>query len=296
MDFNIFLSANTWVTMLILIFLELVLGIDNLVFIAITTARLPQGKRHIGRRLGLLGALAMRIVFLCFAAFIAHIQTTLFTLPLPHEPFFDPAISGKDLLLLVGGAYLVWKGVDELFKKVTLKEERAEYAVEQGQRPPTHKQERAAARASHQIGLGRAIGTIMVMDVVFSIDSVITAVGMSGQLIVMIIAVILAVLIMIIFADPISEFINRNPEITLLALAFITLVGIKLVSESLGIEACVAGSDVQVVDVGLYSAMAVSLIVTVLQMLYRRRQQAFSATHPLKQEEEDADAAALPQD
>lgn len=255
MDFSIFLEPGTWVQLLTLVFLELVLGVDNLVFIAITTDRLPDSKKALGRRFGLVAALIMRIILLCFAAWLVRLQTPLFTLPF-GSPVIDPAISGRDLVLLLGGAYLVVKGVQELREKISLREE--EHAARTG----------GAARL---ITLPAAIMTIAVMDIVFSLDSVITAVGLSGELLVMIPAVMLAVLVMIIFANPISEFINANHEMKLLALVFIVAVGVKLVIESLGVELLIEGSEVDVLDAMLYFAMGFSIIITALIMTYNAR-------------------------
>ncbi|MDR3037110.1 MAG: TerC family protein [Coriobacteriales bacterium] len=254
---SVFTTPDAWVTLAILIFLELVLGIDNLVFIAITTDRLPESKKKIGRRFGLGAALAMRILFLCFASWIVSLTVPLFTLPFAL-PGFDLGISGKDLILLIGGIYLIYKGILEIREKLSLKEERMEHGHPEAK--------------SGQIGLAQAVGTIAVMDVVFSIDSVITAVGLAaGMLIVMIAAVMIAVFVMIIFADPISEFINSHPEMKILALLFIILVGIKLVIESFEIELLVEHTNIEVLDVALYAVMACTLILTVLQMTYSRR-------------------------
>lgn len=258
MDLTVFLAPETWVQLVTLIFLELVLGIDNLVFIAITTDRLPEAKKPLGRRFGLAAALVMRIVLLCFASWIISLQLALFTLPFTI-PTTDPAISGKDLILLVGGGYLVFKGIQELRGKLSLEEEKSEHGHPE------------AARTT--IGLPQAIATIAAMDVIFSLDSVITAVGMVDVLIIMILAVMIAVFVMIIFANPISEFINSHPEIKILALVFIVAVGVKLVAESLGIEIIIEGTEVEVLDVMLYFAMGFSLVLTLLQMVYNKRLQ-----------------------
>lgn len=257
-----------WVTLLTLIFLELVLGIDNLVFIAITTDRLPPEKQHIGRRIGLVAALVMRVILLCFAAWLTHLTNTLFTLPF-DLPGIDPAINTRDLILLVGGVYLVYKGIAELIEKISHRAIAEKHGVDEQGKPVS----------ARRITLVQAIGTIMVMDMIFSLDSVITAVGLSGEIIIMIIAVMLAVGIMIVFADPIANFINANPEMKILALTFIVAVGVKLVVESFDIHlaiegtgtAGVHGSEVNAIDLMLYFAMLFSLIITVLQMVYNNR-------------------------
>jgi predicted tellurium resistance membrane protein TerC len=251
----VFANPEAWVQLLTLIFLELVLGIDNLVFIAITTDRLPDNLKVLGRRFGLIAALIMRVILLCFASWLISLQLSLFTLPFSGFGI-DPEISGKDLILLVGGAYLIYKGIQELIEKIgSAKEDDST---------------NAKAKSGKKIGLLQAIATIAAMDIIFSLDSVITAVGMVNDLPIMVLAVMLAVLVMIVFANPISEFINRNHEIKILALGFIVAVGIKLVIESFGIEPVIEGSDVEVFDVVLYFAMFFSLLLTSLQMLHNK--------------------------
>jgi predicted tellurium resistance membrane protein TerC len=245
-------------------FLELVLGVDNLVFIAITTDRLPESKQVFGRRFGLVAALIMRIILLCFASWIISLHLTLFSLPFAL-PGMDPAISGKDLILLAGGAYLVFKGIQELVEKLSLKEEEARLVP--------------SAKPQRRIGLPQAIGTIAVMDIIFSLDSVITAVGMVDILLIMIIAVIAAVMVMIIFANPIAEFINANPEVKILALTFIVAVGLKLVIEALGFELHIVGIDFDGLDLMLYFGLLLSLVLTILQMYYNNRMAKLKARH-----------------
>ncbi len=241
--FAAFSTSQAWVELLVLIFLEMVLGIDNLVFIAITTNRLPEEKRHIGRRFGLLGALCMRILLLCTITWIVSHNDPLFVLPVVGTP-----ITVRSLVLIIGGIYLIYKGISELHEKVTLKEELAEVG-------------HPDALAARRVGLPQAIVTIMVMDIVFSLDSVITAVGLVGSLPIMITAVILAVLVMIVFADPISDFINDHADIKILALTFILLVGCILVCSGLSIE---------IPETTVYFAMFFALAVNLIQMLYAR--------------------------
>ena len=235
----------------------MVLGIDNLVFIAITTDRLPENKKKLGRRLGLLAAMLMRIIFLCFASWIVSLKSALFHLPF-ESGIIDTGISGRDLILLIGGLYLIYKGIIEIREKLSMREEKEIHGHPEAK--------------SGQIGLMRAVGTIAVMDIVFSIDSVITAVGLAGEmLLVMIFAVMLAVFVMIIFANVISEFINSHPEMKLLALIFIMMIGVKLCIEAFGIELYIEGTDVPSLNVALYTTMLVSLVLTILQMIYSSR-------------------------
>ena len=257
---SVFLTADAWITLAILIFLEIVLGIDNLVFIAITTNRLPENLQRIGRRFGLLAAMMMRILFLCFASWLVSFTAPLFYLPFETE-VIDSAISGKDLILFIGAVYLIYKGIAEIRETLSLD------SMKELHENPQKKRNR--------IGLGQAIATIAVMDIVFSIDSVITAVGLAGgMLLVMILAVMLAVFVMIIFADFIANFINTHIEMKLLALIYILLIGIKLIIESLGIELFIEGTEVSTLDVALYSIIVVSLVLTILQMNYSRRSKA----------------------
>ncbi len=250
-DFSIFLTAEAWISLLTLIFLEIVLGVDNLVFISITTNRLPKEKQHIGRKLGLAGALIMRILFLCFASFLVHLTNPLFTIDLGA---FSHGFSIRDIVMLAGGAYLIYKGIAELLDVLRLTEIKAEHSDE-------HK-------AMHMIGLPQAIGTIMVMDLVFSIDSVITAVGLAEHLIIMILAVMIAVILMMIFIDPISNFINSHPEMKILALCFITVIGILLVLDSAGINSGIEVLDMHAEKLMVYFAMVFAFILELIQMKF----------------------------
>lgn len=251
LDLSIFASPEAWISLISLIFLEIVLGVDNLVFISITTNRLPPEKQHIGRKLGLAGALVMRIVFLCFASFLVHMTTPLFTVNLGA---FSHGFSVRDLVLLIGGAYLIYKGISELRDTLKLTELKAEHCEE-------HK-------ALHRIALPQAIGTIMVMDLVFSIDSVITAVGMADHLIIMIIAVMLAVILMMVFIDPISNFINGHPEMKMLALTFIVAIGALLVIDSAGIHTGIELLHMPLEKLIVYFAMVFCIVLELIQMRY----------------------------
>ena len=220
MDLSVFATPEAWISLVTLMFLEIVLGVDNLVFIVLTTDRLPPEKQHIGRRLGLLGALVSRCIFLCFASFLVHMTDKLFTIPGLYLNGAEFGLSVRDLVLLLGGLYLIYKGIAELRDVLNLTEEK------EGQGD--------AEKPRKTIGLVGAVATTMVMDVVFSIDSVITAVGLANHLIVMIIAVMLAVILMMVFIDTISDFINAHTEMKILALVFITVIGVLLASRRPG--------------------------------------------------------------
>lgn len=245
MDLSFFALPETWITLVTLLFLELALGIDNLVFISITSERLPRERQSLGRKLGLAGALAMRIVFLCFASALVHMTTPLFTLAFGS---FSHGFSVRDLVLLIGGSYLVYKGASELCEMHAPDSRMADSSKAQG-----------------KIGLSHAVLTIMAMDVVFSIDSVITAVGIADQLLVMIIAVVAAILIMMAFVDQISGFIMSNPGIKRLTLVFMAAIGALLVVESFGF-----GTDVEVIGIELeklitYLALGGALLCELLK-------------------------------
>lgn len=252
MDFSIFTTPEAWISLVTLMFLEVVLGVDNIVFISITTNRLPPEKQHIGRKLGLLGAMVSRCIFLCFASFLVHMTNPLFSIDVG---FFAHDFNVRDLVLLLGGAYLIYKGIQELRDVLALTEEKAEHSEE-------HKD-------LHRIGLGQAVATIMVMDVVFSIDSVITAVGLAQHLIIMVMAVVFAVIIMMVFIDAISDFINKHTEMKILALVFITVIGVLLLLDSLGINSGIEVLDMHMEKLMVYFAMVFAVILELIQMRYQ---------------------------
>lgn len=252
-DLSIFATPEAWISLVTLIFLEIVLGIDNLVFISITTNRLPEEKQHIGRKLGLAGALVMRIIFLCFASYLVHMTTPIFTLDFGA---YHHGLSIRDLVLLIGGAYLIYKGISEIIDMLRLTEVKAEHSSE-------HK-------TLHMITLPQAVATIMVMDLVFSIDSVITAVGMADHLIIMIIAVMVAVVMMMVFIDPISNFINGHPEMKMLALTFIVAIGTLLVLDSIGFHTGIEMLHMPLEKLIVYFAMVFCIVLELIQMRYNK--------------------------
>ncbi|MCS6797781.1 MAG: TerC family protein [Myxococcota bacterium] len=231
-------STDALVGLLTLTALEIVLGIDNVVFIAILTDRLPPERRRLAYRVGLGAALVMRLALLLTISWVMRLTAPLFAL-LGHE------ISGRDLILLVGGIFLIGKAAHEIYAKV------------EGVGGPR----RAGAYAS----FGLTILQIMALDIVFSLDSVITAVGMVRQVEVMVVAVIVAVIVMIAFAPRIGDFVTRNPSMKILALSFLLLIGVLLVAE---------GFD-QHIDKGyVYFAMGFALAVELVNMRYRKKQAA----------------------
>lgn len=233
-----FAELLTWSSLtafLTLAALEIVLGIDNIVFIAILTGKLPAHQQSRARKLGLLGAMGMRILMLLGIGFIMSLTKPLFTL-------FEHEYSWKSVILIVGGLFLVAKATYEIHHKINDHEEATP-------------QKRAASFAS-------AITQIMMIDVIFSLDSVITAVGMAQHIEIMIAAVIVAVLVMMAFADPISRFIEKNPTFKMLALAFLVLIGVMLIADGMGHH----------VPKGyIYFAIAFSLFVEFLNMAAGRK-------------------------
>lgn len=261
-DLSIFTTPEAWISLITLLFLEIVLGVDNLVFIAITTDRLPAEKQHLGRKIGLLGALFMRIIFLCFASFLVHMTTPLFTIPFIEIHGEPMGFSVRDFVLLAGGIYLIYKGIDEIRSVLNLTEEKEQHE------PEVHRS---------AITLPQAVITIMVMDLVFSIDSVITAVGLAQHLIIMILAVIVAVVLMMVFIDAISNFINQHTEIKILALVFIVMIGILLTLDGLGINSGIEILDMHLEKLMVYFAMVFSIILELIQMKYKKNYQMWVA-------------------
>jgi predicted tellurium resistance membrane protein TerC len=241
-----FSGPEALVQLLTLVFLEIILGIDNIVFISLTSDRLPPEQQHIGRRLGLAAAMCTRIALLFTLGWIMHLTKPLFSIPLGP---FTLDVTGKNIILLCGGVYLIYKGVTELRDMLRLVEERA--ALEHPDAGP-----------KKTLTLPRAVATIAVMDIVFSLDSVITAVGLVDHVIIAAFAIVIAILFMMAFADVVSDFINHNPEVKVLALFFILTIGVLLVVEFFGVE---------VNQWYIYVSMFFTLLVTVLQMVYKRR-------------------------
>ncbi len=228
-------TAGNLIALATLTALEIVLGIDNIVFISILTGKLPADVRGRARRLGMGGAMLMRIALLFALSWVMRLTAPLFA-PFGHE------LSGRDLILLVGGLFLIAKATFEIHERV------------EGETP--------AMAASRRAPSFRAvIAQIMVLDIVFSLDSVITAVGMASELAIMVAAVVLAVGVMLLFARAVGDFVEHNPTIKMLALSFLLLIGVMLVADGLG----------QHIPKGyIYFAMAFSLLVELLNLKARK--------------------------
>lgn len=246
--------------LLTLTLMEIVLGIDNVIFLAIVAGTLPESRQRSARRIGLAAALGTRLLLLCTLTFLLGLTAPLFTLP--ELPFLqDPearGISWRDLILLAGGLFLVGKSVKEIHEKI----EQARGHADGEEKPP-----------KKAVSFVMVIVQIAIIDIIFSLDSVITAVGMvdKDDLWVMITAVVLAVLVMLVFAEPISRFVDKHPTIKLLALSFLILIGVLLLAEGLG----------QHVDKGyIYFAMGFAVVMELLNMRLRPKPKAKAAPQP----------------
>ncbi|MEA9599328.1 TerC family protein [Polynucleobacter sp. AP-Sanab-80-C2] len=238
-------DPNAWIAFLTLSALEIVLGIDNIIFISVIANRLPIEIREKVRRFGLFFALATRILLLLSLTWVMSLTTPLFTL-------LDHSISGRDLILLLGGFFLIWKASKEIYVEVEVGEHDAQ--IENVDNDTVKKSIPALFLSSVlQIGL---------LDIIFSLDSVITAVGMVDEISVMIAAVIASILIMLIAAKPIGDFVQRHPSIKVLALSFLTVVGVVLIAEGMGMH----------IPKGyVYVAMGFSLTVELLNIRSREK-------------------------
>ena len=226
-----------WVALVTLIAMEVVLGIDNLIFIAILTNRLPEHQREVARRIGISLALIMRLVLLGTIAFIVQLTTPLFTV-------FGQGFSWRDLILIAGGLFLVWKATKEVHHR-----------VDPDPGPDLFNRQRVT------VSFAGTISQIVVLDLVFSVDSIITAVGMTPHVPIMVVAVLVAVTVMIVAATPLANFINSNPTIVMLALGFLLMIGMALIAE---------GFHAEVPKGYIYAAMAFSALVEGFNMLERR--------------------------
>jgi predicted tellurium resistance membrane protein TerC len=234
---ELFSDPQNLIALATLTALEIVLGIDNVVFIAILADRLPAHEQKRAYRLGLLGAMVTRIGLLLAISWVMGLTAELFSV-------FGVSFSGRDLILLGGGLFLIAKSTHEIYAKVEV-----------------HEEEKVAAKGQ-QLGLAGVVAQIMVLDIVFSLDSVITAVGMVKHVPIMVVAVIIAIAIMMLFARPIGEFVNRNPSMKILALSFLLLIGVLLTAEGMG----------QHLNKGyIYFAMGFSLVIELLNMRFRQK-------------------------
>jgi predicted tellurium resistance membrane protein TerC len=238
-------NPEIWVSLLTLTILEIILGIDNIVFISILAEKLPEGQRAKARQVGLMLALVTRVLLLCGLAWMVKLTAPLFEIPtlgILHEPH---PVSGRDLVLILGGLFLLWKSTHEIHDKLE---------GEDGE---------VSSRVTPKFGA--VVFQILILDIVFSLDSVITAVGMARHLGVMIAAVIIALLFMLMLAGRISNFIHRHPSLKMLALSFLILIGFALVAE---------GFHKEIPKGYIYFAMTFSVAVESLNIRARTRKKS----------------------
>jgi predicted tellurium resistance membrane protein TerC len=233
-------SPAAWVALATLVVMEIVLGIDNLIFISILTNKLPEQHRQKARRIGIGMALILRLALLSTIAFIVQLTA-------PVIDILGHAFSWKDMILIAGGLFLLWKATTEIHHSMDPEPE-----------------DPKSATSTVTLGFAAAIGQILILDMVFSIDSIITAVGMTEHLPIMIIAVVVSVLVMLLAADPLAKFINDNPTVVMLALGFLIMIGMTLIAEGFGAH----------VPKGyVYAAMVFSATIEGLNMMSRRAKQ-----------------------
>ncbi len=248
-------DPQTWVALLTLTALEIVLGIDNIIFISILAGKLPEEQQKRGRQIGLLMAMLTRILLLFSLAWLTRLTTPIFHL-------FEHGVSGRDLILITGGLFLLGKSTLEIHDKL--------------------EGEEGHASARVKASFWAVIVQIMLLDIVFSLDSVITAVGMANQLAVMVIAVVIAVVIMLYASGPISSFVNDRPTLKILALSFLLLIGFSLVVE---------GIHVEIPKGYIYFAMGFSVFVESLNLRIRAKTQPVKLRQPYVEESKEEAAS-----
>lgn len=226
-----------WAALVALMLMEVVLGIDNLIFISILTNKLPEEHRSRARKIGISAALVLRILLLGTVAFITQLTSPLFAL-------FGNEFSIRDLILIAGGLFLIWKATKEIHQN-----------VDPEPTPDIMNPDKVITNVS------AAIGQILLLDAVFSVDSILTAVGMTTHFPIMVIAIMVAIITMLLAADPLANFIHNNPTIMMLALGFLLLIGTALIAE---------GFDVHIPKGYIYAAMGFSVLVEGLNMMSRR--------------------------
>ncbi len=262
--FEVFKTADAWASLATLTGLEIVLGIDNIVFLSLTTAKLPKKQQPLARRVGLSLALFMRLGLLFTITWVMGLKANLFTI-------FDKGFSARDLILLGGGLFLLAKSTHEMFERLEVE--------------PDDADEGDGTKKKARTSFAWAIVQIVVLDIVFSLDSVITAVGMARDISIMSVAVVLAVIVMLLFAGAIGEFVNRHPSMRVLALSFLLLIGALLVAEGMG----------QHISKGyIYFAMAFSLTVELINMKLRTRPQVPVQLHERREPLQDRQERATP--
>jgi predicted tellurium resistance membrane protein TerC len=236
---ELFLQPETWISLLTLTFLEIILGVDNIIFISIVTQKLPADKRIKGQNIGLLLALILRIILLLFIGFIMGLTKNILPDSIPFE------ITGKGVILLLGGIFLIYKSTTEIHHKITGDDD--EFNI--------NEKEKSASFISVLI-------QIALLNLVFSFDSILTAIGIVKEIPIMIAAVVLSMLVMMKFTKPVSDLVNKFPSLQILALSFLIMIGVTLIMEGLGYE---------VEKSIIYVSVAFSFGVEILNIKYRKK-------------------------
>lgn len=261
---ELFSRPETWVSLLTLTFLEVVLGIDNIIFVSIVAGKLPPEEQRRARTIGLTLALVFRVALLLGVSWIVKWQQPLFTIPIGTDGF---GVAGRDLILFVGGLFLIWKSTGEIHDKFELADDSAE--------------ERKAALKRRSIG--QVILQITLLDIVFSFDSILTAVGLAREVEIMIVAVVVAMGIMLAFSTPVANFVNRHASVKMLALSFLIMIGMMLVAEAAHFE----------IPKGyVYFAMAFSLMVEMLNLRLNRKNRLAAEARRLALQEQAAEKSS----
>ncbi|MDR7210891.1 TerC family protein [Flavobacterium piscis] len=255
---EVFLNPDAWIALLTLTFLEIILGIDNIIFISIVTGKLPEENRKKATRIGLFLAMFMRIALLMGVSYLIAMKAIIFSI---HWGWLNGSFTGQAIILFLGGLFLIYKSTKEIREKVDHKGE-----------------EEKTLKTSAKNSFSNVIVQILLIDLIFSVDSILTAVGMTngveGALTIMITAVVISVAVMMLFAVPVGNFVNKNPSIQILGLSFLILIGFMLITESMHLSnAILIGEHIGAVPKGyLYFAISFSLAVEFVNMRVRKKQ------------------------
>ncbi len=248
-----FSSPQVWISLLTLTFLEIVLGVDNIIFITIASNRLSDDLKPKARNIGLILAMVFRIILLFGISYLIAMSKPIIV---GHGSFFSFGLSGQSIILILGGIFLLYKSVTEIHHKLE-----------------GHGIEEDLKQASLKNSLSKVIIQISLINIVFSFDSILTAVGLTDNIMIMMISVVISVLIMMLFAGPVGKFVNDHPTIQMLGLAFLILIGFMLIAEGAHLgHVSIAGGEIGVVPKGyLYFAIAFSLLVEFLNLRLRKK-------------------------
>lgn len=250
-------DANVWISLLTLTFLEIVLGVDNIIFITIASNKLKEEEQPRARNVGLILAMVLRVILLFGISYLIAMQAAVFSI---NTNLVTAGFTGQSIILMLGGVFLLYKATSEIHHKLEGEE---------------HGTAEASNTKKAATTLGKVIVQITLINIVFSFDSILTAVGLTDNLFIMIVAVVVSMLIMILFAGPVGRFVNKHPTVQMLGLAFLILIGFMLIAEGAHLAHLKVGdSEVGTVPKGyLYFAIAFSLLVEFLNMRLRKNRQ-----------------------